>query len=247
MAGKRPALAGSEGTAQPSQPMCKFGKYSLPILGEHDRRRFDPLRKYPIDEQQQCLLDGIWAARGSQEKLNACNALQFYFSKIIQKPIGKNFAYYVLYTSKAKGIYTRYATLCSAIEGRPKGADTWKGFYSFAEAQASYFDVCGPELSYVEEEEPALELIQERTLNLDLHEQVHKLTELVRIRELQLEQLSDEAFNLIDITGPSAARINKIIGKPIPEDLESILEAALYDDSQAPTEEAREYPDTSSE
>lgn len=62
---------------------------------------------HDLDDIQQCLLDNIWNTRGDGKKiLNSLNALAFYFSKIENKPLSKNFSYYVILNGFKKGIFS---------------------------------------------------------------------------------------------------------------------------------------------
>ncbi|KAI9074933.1 hypothetical protein K1719_043096 [Acacia pycnantha] len=84
------------------------------------------------DESHQCLLDALWNASTAKQKHTALNALNFYFSKILEKPLSQNFSFYVLFRGERPGIYINYPELVKAIgnSSRP----FWQGFYSFQEA-----------------------------------------------------------------------------------------------------------------
>ncbi|KAL9262271.1 hypothetical protein AKJ16_DCAP05719 [Drosera capensis] len=62
------------------QEMMQFGKISLPTQYQ---KPFRVNSKISLNEQQQCLLDALWNSQG-KKKLDALNALSFYFSTLTQ-------------------------------------------------------------------------------------------------------------------------------------------------------------------
>ena len=124
------------------QKYCQFGTTRLPILEENDPSAYRPLEGLPIDTAQQTLINAVWTASTKTQKRNACCSIQYYFSKIMEPPRGKNFSYYGTtlqdengnYTA---GIYVHWSTVAPMVQKyRHKSELTFrfKGFYSFEEA-----------------------------------------------------------------------------------------------------------------
>ncbi|UYC36392.1 hypothetical protein [Black pepper virus B] len=117
------------------QQLVTFGKVSLPVLPEDSAKRYIPLEALgKPNTQQQALLDAIWISQTKRQKLDACCALQYYFTKVQMPPQGKGYSYYALSRGAKPGIYRSYATLCAVKGENPY--NQFKGFYSFDEAKA---------------------------------------------------------------------------------------------------------------
>ena len=111
----------------------QFGTQQLPVLPEEEG--FKPLRGCPIQREEKVLLDALYRAQTSTAKLNACNALNYYFSKMkenppFQKPEKK---FYVLFRGHKPGIYSNYGSLMRATKDFEK--PFFKGFSTFDEAE----------------------------------------------------------------------------------------------------------------
>ncbi|KAI9084690.1 hypothetical protein K1719_033334 [Acacia pycnantha] len=120
-------------SSEPTKEIMTFGSTVLVKYPPGHSKAFKPLPHLPTpDESQQCLLDALWNASTAKQKHTALNALNFYFSKILEKPLSKNFSFYVLFRGERPGIYINYPELVKAIgnSSRP----FWQGFYSFQEA-----------------------------------------------------------------------------------------------------------------
>ncbi|KAL5997401.1 hypothetical protein ACLOJK_008331 [Asimina triloba] len=179
----------SEFTESKSSRFCKFGKTVLPILAQNDPTGYRPLTNMSVDTQQKCLLDAIWRQGTTSQKLNACCSLQWYFHKIMQPPLGKNFSFYALCTGKNKGIYAYYSSLMKAI-GLEKDHQ-YRGFYSFAEAlDYLYTQIKNPkETIFIEEEPregPMMEQLQQ-TIREMTEEIGNMCTEIRRLKALANE------------------------------------------------------------
>lgn len=125
--GKKPASA-TEG-----YPTLQFGSQQLPILPEDHPQQFKPLHGCPILKEQQVLLTALRRASTPTAKLNALNALNYYFSKMspndLEKPQKKA---YVLFQGEKPGLYRSYGSLMKAIGKSPK--PVFKGFFSLEDA-----------------------------------------------------------------------------------------------------------------
>lgn len=179
-----------------TEKQCRFGKTVLPILEENDRRGFKPLEGLPLDLQQRCLLDGIWRASSRKKTLDACCALQYYFSKIMEPPQGRNFSYYVLYNGPKAGIYCYYSSLVKAME--KVESPHYKGFYSFSEALNNIWDNVHNKNAtiYIEEEPrhgPFVEsyATEVRDLRAQINELITEITELRKPRSDSQEMEED--------------------------------------------------------
>ncbi|KAI9070478.1 hypothetical protein K1719_047558 [Acacia pycnantha] len=120
-------------SSEPTKEIMTFGSTVLVKYPPGHSKAFKPLPHLPTpDESQQCILDALWNASTAKQKHTALNALNFYFSKILEKPLSKNFSFYVLFRGERPGIYINYPELVKAIgnSSRP----FWHGFYSFQEA-----------------------------------------------------------------------------------------------------------------
>ena len=81
--GKKPASA-TEG-----YPTLQFGSQQLPVLPEDHPQQFKPLHGCPILKEQQVLLTALRRASTPTAKLNALNALNYYFSKMSPNDLEK--------------------------------------------------------------------------------------------------------------------------------------------------------------
>ncbi|KAI9095316.1 hypothetical protein K1719_026350 [Acacia pycnantha] len=97
---------------EPTKEIMTFGStVTVEYPRRHDKA-FKPLPHLPtLDESQQCLLDALWNASTAKQKHTTLNALNFYFSKILEKPLSKNFSFYVLFRGERPGIYINYPEL----------------------------------------------------------------------------------------------------------------------------------------
>ncbi|KAI9126777.1 hypothetical protein K1719_002373 [Acacia pycnantha] len=121
-------------SSEPTKEIMTFGSTVLVKYSPGHSKAFKPLPHLPTpDESQQCLLDALWNASTAKQKHTALNALNFYFSKILEKPLSKNFSFYVLFERRKARIYINYPELVKAIEIAL--GPSRRGFYSFQEAR----------------------------------------------------------------------------------------------------------------
>ncbi|KAI9072014.1 hypothetical protein K1719_046021 [Acacia pycnantha] len=131
--GKTPVKAEQGDSSEPTKEIMTFGSTVLVKLPPGHIKAFKPLPHLPTpDESQQCLLDALWNASTARQKHTALSALKYYFSKILEKPLSKNFSFYVLFRGDRPGIYINYPELVKAIRNSPR--PFWQGYYSFQEA-----------------------------------------------------------------------------------------------------------------
>ena len=116
----------------PLQRTMRFGQEECEIPEDEDEEMTE-FRNLSV--QQQCLIAAVQNAVTPEERLSACRALQAYFKKLPQEPLGKNFSFYALADGPYKGIYTSYYSLCLAKD-QTSGYNRFKGFYSYPEALA---------------------------------------------------------------------------------------------------------------
>ncbi|KAI9111266.1 hypothetical protein K1719_017678 [Acacia pycnantha] len=91
-------------SSEPTKEIMTFGSTVLVKYPPGHSKAFKPLPHLPTpDESQQCLLDALWNASTAKQKHTALNALNFYFSKILEKPLSKNFSFYVLFERRKAG------------------------------------------------------------------------------------------------------------------------------------------------
>ena len=108
--GKKPASA-TEG-----YPTLQFGLEQLPVLPKDHPQQFKPLHGCPILKEQHVLLTALRRASTPTAKLNALNALNYYFSKMshndLEKPQKRG---YVLFQGEKPDLYRSYGSLMRAI------------------------------------------------------------------------------------------------------------------------------------
>ncbi|KAI9072046.1 hypothetical protein K1719_045985 [Acacia pycnantha] len=109
---------------EPTKEIMTFGSTVLVKYPLGHNKSFKPLPHLPTpDESQQCLLDALWNASTARQKHTALNALNYYVSKILEKPLSKNFSFYVLFRGDRPGIYINYPELVKAIGNSPAPFD----------------------------------------------------------------------------------------------------------------------------
>ncbi|KAI9078969.1 hypothetical protein K1719_039118 [Acacia pycnantha] len=120
--GKTPIKAEhKEESSEPTREMMTFRGSVLVKYPPRHNKSFKPLPHLPPpDESQQCLLYAFWNASTAKQKHTTLNALNYYFSKIREKPLSKNFSFYVLFHGDRPGIYINYPKLVKAIGNNPK-------------------------------------------------------------------------------------------------------------------------------
>lgn len=61
---------------------------------------------YQLAKQQQYILNNLWIAKTSQEKLQAFHALVFYFNQLNRFIESKNFSFFLIIHDRQPSIYT---------------------------------------------------------------------------------------------------------------------------------------------
>ncbi|KAI9110928.1 hypothetical protein K1719_018048 [Acacia pycnantha] len=131
--GKTPIKTEQGDSSEPTKEMMTFGSTVLVKYLPGHSKAFKPLPHLPTpEESQQCLLDALWNASTARQKHTSLNALNYYFSKILEKPLSKNFSFYVLFRGDRPSIYINYPELVKAIGNNPRPFR--QGYYSFQEA-----------------------------------------------------------------------------------------------------------------
>lgn len=100
----------------------------MPIFPKGTKLSFKPLPSSQINESHRCLLNNIWNAKGNSKKILAVlNALMFYFLKIQNKPLGRNFSLYVVFKGLRPGIYHIWPKVLPQI--KYFYMPHWQGFF----------------------------------------------------------------------------------------------------------------------
>ncbi|KAK7261696.1 hypothetical protein RIF29_28013 [Crotalaria pallida] len=125
---KEPAPASSE------TRFLSFGPQKIPILEEDNPTRFKTLKEFPVNLEQQVLLDSLWRAATPTAKLKALNAPNNYFSKNLNPEFLQNprKTAYVVFRGDFPGLYSTYGACMATIGSYEK--PSFKGFFALKEA-----------------------------------------------------------------------------------------------------------------
>lgn len=135
----RPHMTKGKGV---SRNILSFGQTQL-VSYENTHRQYISKDCLRLDDSQRCIIDNIWNINSTNttEKIMVISALIFYFGKIQEKPKGKNFCCYALFTGPKYGLYKTYPELQQAI-GATKAS--FRGYYNVEQAAEEVAATCGP-------------------------------------------------------------------------------------------------------
>lgn len=105
-----------------------FDDYLLPLYPKGDRR-FKKPAGYTLGDNQQCLVDNLFCSLHDKNSLIiSLNVLCVYFLKIKEKPLSKNFSFYVVFKGYNPVIYLMWIKVLEQIRGFKN--PVFRGYYS---------------------------------------------------------------------------------------------------------------------